>query len=103
MKNDTSNNRTKDIRKIAAAVGGRLRRYRLALFLVFVACIYGLVIMRINTLLTAEPSPEAVSSQVKANSIPRIDPEVVKRLQELRDNSVNVQALFDQGRNNPFQ
>jgi hypothetical protein len=102
MKHETSNTRLGDLNRQLAAVAQKLRRYSIVLFIVFVACVYGLVIWRINTLLTAQPSPEAISSQVKANSIPRVDPSVVKQLKELRDNSVNVRALFDQGRNNPF-
>lgn len=103
MKKDTSDSRLGDLSKQLTAVTGQLRRYWLVLFLVFVVCIYGFVIWRINASLTVQPSPDAVSSQVKANSIPRVDPSVVRQLQTLRDNSVNVQALFDQGRNNPFQ
>ncbi|HET7060231.1 MAG TPA: hypothetical protein VFH99_02875 [Candidatus Saccharimonadales bacterium] len=103
MKSNTPNARLEDISRQFSALMIRLRRYRLELFLVFVICIYGLVIWRINTMLTAQPTPEAVTSQVKANGIPQIDPAVVQQLQNLRDNSVNVQVLFDQGRNNPFQ
>ncbi len=103
MKKDTSDARLGGLSKQLTAVAGQLRRYSLVLFLAFVVCIYGFVIWRINASLTAQPSPEAVSSQVKANSIPRVDPAVVKQLKNLRDNSVNVRALFEQGRNNPFQ
>ncbi len=103
MKNDTSNARLGDMGRKLSAVIGRISHYSVVLFLVFVVCIYGVVVWRINTLLTTQPSPAAVTSQVKANNIPQIDPAVVKQLRTLRDNSVNVQALFDQGRNNPFQ
>lgn len=103
MKDDKPENRLKDLGAKLVLALGRLRGYSLIFFLVFVAVIYASVIWRVNTLLTQQPSPEEVSSQVKANSIPQVDPSVVKQLQTLRDNSVNVQVLFDQGRNNPFQ
>ncbi|HSW85360.1 MAG TPA: hypothetical protein VLF79_01955 [Candidatus Saccharimonadales bacterium] len=83
--------------------GHKLRPYRLPAFLVFIALIYGFLFLRINTLSNAEPSSSAVSSQLKTARLPHIDPKVVKQLQSLRDNSVNVQSLFSQSRNNPFQ
>lgn len=103
MKNDASTNTLAGLGKRLSGAGAKLRKYALVLFLVFVLGVYGLTVFRIHTLLTAEPSPDEVSSQVKANGIPKVDPKVVNQLQTLRDNSVNVQALFDQGRNNPFQ
>jgi hypothetical protein len=103
MKNNNPNNLLADMNRKLSVVAVKLRHYSLALFLVFVVTIYGLVIWRVNTLLTATPTPGQISSQVKANSITKVDPAVVKQLQTLRDNSVNVQVLFDQGRNNPFQ
>lgn len=84
-------------------VFGWTRRFSLIIFLLFIACVYGFVIVRINVLNNAQPSPDAVSSQVKADRIPHIDQSVVRQLQALQDNSVNVQALFNQARNNPFQ
>lgn len=81
----------------------KARPYSLAIFLVFVGLIYVFVLFRIHSLSTAEPTETAVSSQVKATKIQRVDPDVVQQLQSLQDNSVNVQALFDQARSNPFQ
>lgn len=103
MKNDNPKNLLADMNRRLSVVGVKLRHYSLVLFLVFVVSIYGLVVWRVNALLTAQPTPDQISSQVKANSITKVDPAVVKQLQALRDNSVNVQVLFDQGRNNPFQ
>lgn len=80
-----------------------LTRYNLFFFLVFVAIIYGLVLLHINDLNSAEPSDQAVNSQIKAANIPRIDQSVVQQIKSLQDNSVSVQSLFDQARNNPFQ
>lgn len=85
------------------AVLGKVRRYSLMVFLVFVGLIYGFVLFRIHSLATIQPSSDAVSSQVKAARIPHIDQSVVHQIQSLQDNSVSVQTLFNQARNNPFQ
>lgn len=79
------------------------RRYALAGFIVFVVLVYGIVLLRLNSLNNQQPTEDQVTSQVKAARIPHIDQSVVQQLQSLQDHSVNVQTLFDQARNNPFQ
>jgi hypothetical protein len=49
-----------------------------------------------------QPSDSAVSSQIHSANIPNIGGIDVTKIESLRDNSVSVQALFDQARNNPF-
>lgn len=89
---------------IAKAIGyvQKVRPYMFVFFLVFVACLYGLVVTKVNSLVSAQPSDDAVSSQVKAAKVPHFDQAVIKQLQSLQDNSVSVQTLFDDARNNPF-
>jgi hypothetical protein len=78
------------------------RKYSLLAFIIFVAALYGFVFLRINSLRNIEPSQTDVSSQVQAANIPRINEDVVKQLKSLQDNSVSVQTLFNDARNNPF-
>lgn len=81
----------------------KLRKYSLLAFIVLVGIIYAFLIFRINSLSGQEPSEAAITQQVKAAQIPQIDKSVVKQLESLQDNSVNVQTLFNQARSNPFQ
>ncbi len=81
----------------------KFRRYSFVLFVLFVAGLYGFVFFRINSLISTEPSDAAVASHVKAAHVPRIDKSVLGQLESLQDNSVNVKALFDEARSNPFQ
>lgn len=83
-------------------VAGSLSRYRALLFFLFLAFVYGFIVYRINVLSTAEPDQAAVTQASAGPSQPRIDPTVVQKITDLKDNSVNVQALFDQARQNPF-
>lgn len=80
-----------------------LKRYSLIIFIIFIAGLYGFVLIRVNVLSQAQPLASDISEQVKAAAIPRIDEAIVKKLQSLQDNSVSVQSLFDQARSNPFQ
>lgn len=90
------------LEKLGSRFSG-LRRYIFVIFMVFILGLYGFLFLRISALSNAQPSPAAVSSQVQAAQIPHIDQSVVNQLQSLQDNSVNVQALFNQARSNPFQ
>jgi hypothetical protein len=80
-----------------------LSRYAAVLFMVLVAGVYGFVVLRINALSNAQPSGSDVAAQSTTTPVPRIDPKTAQQLQNLEDNSVNVQTLFEQARNNPFQ
>lgn len=73
------------------------------LFAVFLIAIYGFLSWRILELLQSEPDAAAVSAEVKAVGVPKVDEEVVRKIQQLEDNSVSVQTLFDEARSNPFQ
>jgi hypothetical protein len=81
----------------------RLRRYSLLFFVVFVVLLYGFVMLRINSLTTAQPSSDAVASRTRSAHLLHVDKTVVSQLQSLQDNSVSVKSLFNQARNNPFQ
>lgn len=86
----------------ARSLAVKFRRYSFLLFVVFVSVLYSFVVFRVNSLVSTEPSPEAVAGHVKAAQVPKIDETVVKQLKSLEDNSVSVQALFDEARRNPF-
>ena len=72
------------------------------LFMVF-AAVYVFMIMKINSLSDAPVDENAVLEQVNASPAPRIDSKAVDQLQTLKDNSVNVQTLFEENRSSPFQ
>jgi len=81
----------------------KLHKYSVVLFLVFLVGIYGFLVWQIMSLDKAEPDQSAVSAKLKTAGVPRIDPDVLNKIQQLQDNSVEVQTLFDQARSNPFQ
>ena len=81
----------------------KVQRYSLLLFVVFVGVLYAIIMLQINSLSNAQPSTSDIEKQVSAAKVPRIDPTVLTQLKSLQDNSVNVQALFNQARDNPFQ
>lgn len=94
-----------DIKSILPTVGrdiNKARRFSVVGFVVFVAVLYGFLFLRINSLNDVQPSNDSVTGQVKAAGVPHIDESVVKQLESLKDNSVNVRTLFNQARKSPF-
>ncbi len=81
----------------------KVRTYMPIIFLVTVAILYGSLVFRVRSLASREPADDAVEEQLKTVQRPRIDQNALLKIQELQDNSAEVQALFKQARDNPFQ
>lgn len=80
----------------------QIMRFRVLLFMVVLLLVYGFMVWRVNVLSTAEPDASAVASKTQSLNTPKVDQATIDKIKQLQDNSVNVQALFDQARNNPF-
>ncbi|HEY4160513.1 MAG TPA: hypothetical protein VGM08_00445 [Candidatus Saccharimonadales bacterium] len=99
MKNDNI-----ELGAIGTQLGGMFKKvgaYRAIIFFLAVASLYGFILWRINAYSNVQPNQNEEST---ANAMPpHIDQTAVKAILNLQDNSVNVQALFNQARDNPFQ
>lgn len=67
---------------------------------IIVLLTYVLIVMKINTLANADPSPD--QEVTVTTSIPHIDSKAVQQIQTLENNNTEVHSLFEQARNNPF-
>jgi multidrug efflux pump subunit AcrB len=90
------------IEKIRGGIN-KVGRYGVIIFLILVVGVYAFMLLRINSLNNMQPTQDAVNSQYNPIRSAHIDKTIVKQLQSLQDNSVNVKSLFNQARNNPFQ
>lgn len=79
-------------------------QYKVFLFVLLVIVVYGYVSWRVYVLsnTTASQNPLSTTHSVMVNS-PQIDQSTVNKIQQLQNNSVSVQALFNEARQNPFQ
>src|SRR6266576_1486273 len=66
-----------------------------------VLLVYVFVVLKINSLANAEPSPD--QENVVTTSVPKIDGKAINQIQSLENNNTQVHSLFEQARNNPFQ
>ena len=103
MKNKGIHINAASLKATAAKTGQILKPYAGVLFFLLIALAYGFLVLRINSLSAAPVNPANVDTQVKAAPTPHVDPKVIQQLQALKDNSVNVQTLFQGSRTNPFQ
>ena len=78
-----------------------LNRFKILLFIIIVAALYGYLVMQITNASNAQPSAD--QTIIGLHVTPRIDSNLIDKLQQLQDNSVSVQALFNDARTNPFQ
>jgi hypothetical protein len=83
-------------------VAHKLRRYAVFIFILTILGIFGFLVFRINTLTNAEPTEEALEEQLSTVKRPRLDQSVADKLELLEDTNVEVQTLFNQARDNPF-
>jgi hypothetical protein len=64
--------------------------------------VYGYIIMQISSLTATEPDQTKVTEQLKKVPRPKVDPEVVKTIEGLESENINVQAIITEARENPF-
>lgn len=84
-------------------VGQAILRLRIVLFLLLLVAVYGFGVWRIQTLSNAQPDQQTIALQTRDTSRPRIDKQLVEKIEQLESSNVTVKALFNQARQNPFR
>jgi hypothetical protein len=81
------------------SIFSKLNAYRVFIFFLLAASVYGYILWRINVLSNAPPG---ASQATITKSAPHIDQDTLDKIQSLQDNSVSVQTIFQEARENPF-
>lgn len=86
-------------------IGKQILHFRVPLFICLVLLVYAFIVMRVNALKNAQPSASqtAIATHNTTSATPHIDQATIQKIRQLQDNSVSLQALFNQARQNPFQ
>ncbi|MDZ7786460.1 MAG: hypothetical protein U5L95_05060 [Candidatus Saccharibacteria bacterium] len=79
-----------------------VRRFRLVLFLLLFAVIYVYLLFYINGLNTKQPASGAVEDELETVKRLDLDQQALDRMRELTEENVDVRALYEETRNNPF-
>ena len=91
-----------NIKKPFTKILSFLNKYRLEIFIIFTCLIFGYMIMKISFYSTQEPTQNAINEKIKTVKLPKIDENAVKNIEQLEDQNIEVQSLFNEARNNPF-
>ncbi len=79
------------------------QRYAGFTFIISVLLIYSFLVFRISQLSSAEPSDDAIAEQSNTIKRLKVDENSLKKIEELKDQNIGVQSLFETARDNPFQ
>lgn len=79
-----------------------LKRHFGIILFVTVSILYGFLIFKINAYNRQQPDQAAINQRIDQVKRPRIDQQTAEKLQNLEDSSKEVQALFQDARDNPF-
>lgn len=79
------------------------KKYASFVFIVIILCLYTFLVYQISRFSLAEPDPAAVDAKVQSIGRLKIDQESINKIQQLEDQNINVQSLFESARDNPFQ
>lgn len=81
----------------------KLKEYVFFICILLVLLAYGYLVLQIRGYVVAEPSQQAVTEKLSELNIPKIDDQVIEKVKQLENSNVEVKALFDEARDNPFQ
>ena len=92
----------KPLLKIIDPVLVILKNYTAFIVVLLFLALYMMLVIRIGNLSASSPSQAQIDSKLQTIARPKIDPKVLIKIQQLQNQNIQVQALFNQARNNPF-
>jgi len=97
-----ANLNVKDIPSLVLSKLLVLKKYLVFIFIMFILLIYGYLVFHISNLAKTEPDEAAIADRLKTVQRPKIDKDALNKIQQLEDQNIQVQTLFQQARENPF-
>jgi hypothetical protein len=79
-----------------------VKKHHIVIGFISVILLYSFLVFQINILSSVEPTDEEVTQKLEKIKRPIIDKEIVKKIKQLQDENIEVQAIFKQARENPF-
>ncbi len=94
---------TQNLKILLLKIAGIFKRYSIFIFTNVSILILTFLVFKINNLANREPSSESIDEKSNKNQNFTIDSSIVKQIEQLKDANVDVKAIFEQTRDNPFQ
>lgn len=92
----------KDLKSLLQKILIAAKRYAVMLCFIIFAAMYGYLAYASGQQAAQEPSEAEISERFKGVKRPKVDESAAATLQRLEDQSIEVQALFNDARSNPF-
>lgn len=92
----------KDYKKQLKSLARKVQNYIPTIVFVIFAGMCGFIIWTSSQQALREPAEGAVLDQISSSSRPNLDDNAAETLQNLEDQNIEVKALFEESRNNPF-
>ena len=80
-----------------------IARYAVIIFIVGVALVFIFLTLRIANYSDIEPTDDQIDERLSTLQTIKLNEEAVQKIQELQDHNINIESLFDNGRDNPFE
>lgn len=90
-------------RQIALSIYQKLASKTLLLIFIYFSLLMIFLTYNIGRLSSAEPTALQVDEKISSSSKIKMDKEALNKLNELIDRDISLEALFDNGRTNPFE
>jgi len=88
--------------KISALLKVTTRYLYMIIFIIF-SIMIGIIVQSAGEAAYNEPTASEIQDKVKNLQAKKVDQESLNKLKELQEQSVSIEALFDNGRTNPFE
>lgn len=79
-----------------------LKEHILFIFIILFAAMYGYVIYAATQNASREPKQADILEGYETVARPKLDEDVANQLLDLEEQNIEIKALFDEARNNPF-
>ncbi len=103
MKQKSLNLDLKSSLKSLQKYGVIVQKYKLIIFITVSFGIYGYLVMQISEAAQKEPTESQIDEKSAGTKKLKIDQNSVSKIEQLEDQNVIVQSLFETARDNPFQ
>lgn len=86
----------------AAILATFIKRFRFILVFAAFSMMYAYVLMQVNAINARQPSNVQITEKTTAAPRTKIDPRAAEQITSLQENSVDIKAIFNEARKNPF-
>jgi hypothetical protein len=81
----------------------QVSRYAIIIFVICVAVVFGFLTIKIANYSNNEPNDAQIEERLSTLQTVKLNDEAVGKIEELQDRNINLESLFNNGRDNPFE